>query len=678
MSDNVEITDIKNKKTHKVHIIICYRATDQPERKIQLKKCLKHFSDMGFFKMYDGHIYIIKQGDNQPFNRGLLLNAGFNIVTSLNGNKGANSTDMDNDIFIFHDVDLLPDLILLKQYGDSPPIHLAVEGYRYIPNPTKGPDKRTGGIISMSGKQFRSINGYPNDYWGWGGEDDELGRRMVYNKLMKIIKRPKTGKIVDLEGTSLNAKLEFLSKHKELKCPDKWERRDFHNSIRNKSLSPIGLQYINNYYKLKKYKQLSNNTIISDGINVTVNHDNIWKYVIMLVDKKLTNTMNNIIYDTIDTTLYLESLNIPNEENENILKQIIINMNQNGYVAPVTSDKLIFGGKTFYKGKKELKTITLLIEELLRSIQDDCNKYRLLRFAHVPKNAGTFITFNYVVYNLGHKRYNTNVDLMVCRNPYDRIISTYNYLKMEENFWHSTKNYSIYGVNPLTKFCQTHTLSEFINSVCIDRIIEDQHIYPQYMFSEQKPKYIIRLETLQTDIDKLVESKILRKSIAYPVVSAINKSDKSEDNILTNDDCWIIEAFYNTDFIYYNYKKISAGENIYLDLLLVISELEKLVLMAEQTSLNDKLKLLDKIYKKSSNKYIFSKLLKRSTINAVKTNKIILLKLFIEKYHVDIDTYNIKDKSTLLHYAKHNKCIETTKWLIENGANTNLKNVYNE
>ena len=52
--------------------------------------------------MYNGHIYIIKQGDNQPFNRGVLLNAGFNIVTSLNGNGGANSFDMDNDIFVFY------------------------------------------------------------------------------------------------------------------------------------------------------------------------------------------------------------------------------------------------------------------------------------------------------------------------------------------------------------------------------------------------------------------------------------------------------------------------------------------------------------------------------------------------------------------------------------------------
>jgi hypothetical protein len=408
-------------------------------------------------------------------------------------------------------------------------------------------------------------------------------------------------------------------------------------------------------------------------------NENIWKYVVMLSDKKLTNTMNNIIYNTMDTMLYLKSPDAPRFEN--VLKQIISGMDQNGYVAPVSSKTLIFGGKTFYKGKMELKTTTLLIEELIRSIRDDCNKHRMLRFSHVPKNAGTFITFNYVVYNLGHKRHNTNVDLMVCRDPYDRIISTYNYLKMEQTFWHSTKanSYAIYGINPLTEYCQTHSLSEFINAVCMDKIIVDQHVYPQYMYSEQTPKYIVRFESLQDDLDKLVELHILRKSIAYSEVSAVNKSVKSE-NVLTNDDCWLIEAFYNKDFKYYNYAKTSTGENPYLDIFIIIAKIEKQVLevVTSISTLNDTLKLLDIAYKKSSNKYMFSKLLKRSAINAAKTNKLITLKLLIEKYHVDINTYNIKDRSTLLHYAKYHKHVDIVKWLVENGADVNLKNIYNE
>ena len=34
-----------------------------------------------------------------------------------------------------------------------------------------------GGITSFSESQFRQLNGFPNNFWGWGGEDDELYQR---------------------------------------------------------------------------------------------------------------------------------------------------------------------------------------------------------------------------------------------------------------------------------------------------------------------------------------------------------------------------------------------------------------------------------------------------------------------------------------------------------------------
>lgn len=52
------------------------------------------------------HIFIIEQSaDGRKFNRGKLLNAGFDIARN------------DYDVFIFHDVDLLPEVRAMTLLG---------------------------------------------------------------------------------------------------------------------------------------------------------------------------------------------------------------------------------------------------------------------------------------------------------------------------------------------------------------------------------------------------------------------------------------------------------------------------------------------------------------------------------------------------------------------------------
>ena len=36
-----------------------------------------------------------------------------------------------------------------------------------------------GGVSGLTVEQFRKINGFPNAFWGWGGEDDDLWNRYV-------------------------------------------------------------------------------------------------------------------------------------------------------------------------------------------------------------------------------------------------------------------------------------------------------------------------------------------------------------------------------------------------------------------------------------------------------------------------------------------------------------------
>jgi len=74
-------------------------------------------------------------------------------------------------------VDLIP-VNVDYSFADDP-THLSSEveqlGWKYPPviNGFEYPDI-FGGIILFTENKFREINGYSNDYWGWGAEDDDI------------------------------------------------------------------------------------------------------------------------------------------------------------------------------------------------------------------------------------------------------------------------------------------------------------------------------------------------------------------------------------------------------------------------------------------------------------------------------------------------------------------------
>ncbi|XP_039183180.1 beta-1,4-galactosyltransferase 4 [Crotalus tigris] len=123
----------------------------------------------------DYGLYVIHQAGNAKFNRAKLLNVGY-----LEALKEENW-----DCFIFHDVDLVPENDFNIYVCGSQPKHLVVgrnsTGYRlryqgYF-----------GGVTALTREQFLKVNGFSNNYWGWGGEDDDLRIRVEMQK-MKIIR----------------------------------------------------------------------------------------------------------------------------------------------------------------------------------------------------------------------------------------------------------------------------------------------------------------------------------------------------------------------------------------------------------------------------------------------------------------------------------------------------------
>ena len=80
------------------------------------------------------------------------------------------------DCFIFHDVDLLPEDDRNLYTCPYQPRHMsvAINTFNY-----KLPYKDIfGGVSAMTAKHFALVNGFSNRFWGWGGEDDDLRRRI--------------------------------------------------------------------------------------------------------------------------------------------------------------------------------------------------------------------------------------------------------------------------------------------------------------------------------------------------------------------------------------------------------------------------------------------------------------------------------------------------------------------
>jgi len=146
---------------HKLGVIVPYR--DRPN---QLKRFTSHMET--YLKDMDYEILIIEQSDDKPFNRGKLLNAGYKYAV-----------DMGCDYFVFHDIDMLPEDVDYS-YSDKP-LHLATHLQEH--------DYETtffdyfGGVTMFTKEDFESINGFSNEYWGWGFEDDDLLIRCIESDL---------------------------------------------------------------------------------------------------------------------------------------------------------------------------------------------------------------------------------------------------------------------------------------------------------------------------------------------------------------------------------------------------------------------------------------------------------------------------------------------------------------
>uniref|UniRef100_A0A3Q3A3M9 Beta-1,4-galactosyltransferase n=1 Tax=Kryptolebias marmoratus TaxID=37003 RepID=A0A3Q3A3M9_KRYMA len=146
---------------HKTAIIIPHR-----NREHHLKFLLYYLHPFLQRQQLSYSIYVIHQAGSYTFNRAKLMNIGFREAMR----------EEDWDCLFFHDVDLIPEDDRNLYTCDANPKHaaIAMDKFGY-----KLPYKMYfGGVSALSPLHYLKMNGFPNNYWGWGGEDDDIGVRV--------------------------------------------------------------------------------------------------------------------------------------------------------------------------------------------------------------------------------------------------------------------------------------------------------------------------------------------------------------------------------------------------------------------------------------------------------------------------------------------------------------------
>lgn len=136
----------------KLSIIVPYRNREE-----HLKEFIPFMENSELLKGINFEIIVVEQEEGKPFNRGKLLNVGVKECSS-------------SSYYCFHDVDMLP---IISDYSTiNGPTHLAAEaeqfGYK-LPY-----DGYFGGVTLFDKRSFFEVNGFSNNYWGWGAEDDDI------------------------------------------------------------------------------------------------------------------------------------------------------------------------------------------------------------------------------------------------------------------------------------------------------------------------------------------------------------------------------------------------------------------------------------------------------------------------------------------------------------------------
>lgn len=157
----------------KLSVIVPYRDREEHLREFSPEIC-NQLKMQGI----DFHLMIIEQEFGKPFNRGMLQNIG------------VKESGSDREYYCLHDVDMLPGEVDYRNCSlPLRPFNYIIGASRF--NDVEGSDGRVsphyfGGVSLIDREQFFRVNGFSNDYWHWGAEDDDLFFRLLLAGLVPV------------------------------------------------------------------------------------------------------------------------------------------------------------------------------------------------------------------------------------------------------------------------------------------------------------------------------------------------------------------------------------------------------------------------------------------------------------------------------------------------------------
>ncbi|XP_076820561.1 beta-1,4-galactosyltransferase 2-like isoform X1 [Clavelina lepadiformis] len=152
--------------TNSVAVVIPYR-----DREVHLRYLLTYIHLILQRQQIKYRVFVVEQDDNLTFNKGQVMNSAFKYIKGKYGKEF--------DCYFFHDVDTIgeDDRITYRCKGGREVVHLSHKierlHYRFCCGLT------IGGVLGLTSSQLEAVNGFPNAYHGWGGEDDDMNNRIL-------------------------------------------------------------------------------------------------------------------------------------------------------------------------------------------------------------------------------------------------------------------------------------------------------------------------------------------------------------------------------------------------------------------------------------------------------------------------------------------------------------------